>query len=58
VKEIAYMGDASVYLVQLESGKQLRATMPNVGRETASLLAREDAVWVSWHPTGPLVLVD
>ena len=29
VKEIAYMGDLSIYLVQLTSGKIVRVTQPN-----------------------------
>ena len=32
VKEIAYMGDMSVYLVQLDSGKMMRVTQPNAYR--------------------------
>ena len=32
VKEIAYMGDMSVYLVKLDSGKIVRVTLPNVER--------------------------
>ena len=32
VKEIAYMGDMSVYLVKIESGRTMRVTVPNVER--------------------------
>ena len=32
VREIAYMGDMSIYLVQIDSGEMLRVTLPNVTR--------------------------
>src|SRR5690349_934301 len=32
VREIAYMGDMSIYLVQLDTGKTLRITQPNIYR--------------------------
>ena len=34
VKEIAYMGDMSIYLVQLDTGKTVRVTQPNVDRQS------------------------
>jgi len=33
VKEIAYMGDVSIYLVQIDSGKTVRVTLPNIMRD-------------------------
>ena len=32
VKEIAYMGDMSIYLVKIDTGKIVRVTLPNVER--------------------------
>jgi putrescine transport system ATP-binding protein len=32
VREIAYMGDLSIYLVQIDSGKMVRVTLPNMTR--------------------------
>src|SRR5437660_7585942 len=32
VREIAYMGDMSIYLVQIDSGRMMRVTLPNVMR--------------------------
>ncbi len=32
VKEIAYMGDVSVYLVKIDSGRTMRVTLPNIER--------------------------
>src|SRR6202011_5627153 len=38
IKEIAYMGDMSIYLVQLDSGKTVRVTQPNTFRHAEALL--------------------
>ena len=58
VREIAYMGDMSIYLVQIESGKMLRVTLPNITRGGERQLAREEAVWLSWHGSSPVVLAE
>jgi putrescine transport system ATP-binding protein len=58
VKEIAYMGDMSIYLVQLESGRMLRVTLPNVMRGAERPIAREESVWLSWHGSSPVVLTE
>jgi putrescine transport system ATP-binding protein len=56
VKEIAYMGDMSVYLVQLESGKVVRVTQPNAYRHADDLITWDQSVYVHWHPSSPVVL--
>jgi putrescine transport system ATP-binding protein len=56
VKEIAYMGDMSIYLVRVESGKTIRVTMPNVARHTEDRITWEETVYVSWHAGSPVVL--
>ncbi len=56
VKEIAYMGDMSIYLVRLDSGSMLRVTLPNVLRGAERPIAREERVWLSWHGSSPVVL--
>ena len=58
VREIAYMGDMSIYLVQIESGKMLRVTLPNITRGLERPLTREESVWLSWHGTSPVVLTE
>ncbi len=58
VKEIAYMGDMSIYLVRLDSGSMLRVTLPNVRRGTDRPIAREERVWLSWHGSSPVVLTE
>jgi putrescine transport system ATP-binding protein len=56
VKEIAYMGDMSIYLVQVESGKTIRVTIPNVARHTEDRITWDETVYVSWHAESPVVL--
>jgi putrescine transport system ATP-binding protein len=56
VKEIAYMGDMSIYLVQVESGKTIRVTIPNVARHAEDRITWDETVYVSWHAASPVVL--
>ncbi len=56
VKEIAYMGDMSIYLVQIESGKTIRVTIPNVARHMEDRITWDETVYVSWHAASPVVL--
>jgi putrescine transport system ATP-binding protein len=58
VREIAYMGDLSIYLVQIESGKMMRVTLPNITRGGERPLARGEKVWLSWHGSSPVVLTE
>jgi putrescine transport system ATP-binding protein len=56
VKEIAYMGDMSIYLVRIETGKTIRVTIPNVARHADDRITWDETVYVSWHAAGPVVL--
>jgi len=56
VKEIAYMGDMSIYLVRTDAGKMVRVTMPNVARHAEDRITWEETVYVSWHAESPVVL--
>ncbi|HEY2275422.1 MAG TPA: ABC transporter ATP-binding protein [Steroidobacteraceae bacterium] len=58
VREIAYMGDMSIYLVQIESGKMMRVTLPNTVRGGERPIAREESVWLSWHGSSPVILTE
>jgi putrescine transport system ATP-binding protein len=57
VKEIAYMGDMSVYLVQLSSGKMMRVTQPNAHRH-ADDITWDQPVYLHWHASSPVVLIE
>lgn len=56
VKEIAYMGDISVYLVRIDSGRMMRVSRPNIVRQADDRISWEETVWLSWHPSSPVVL--
>ena len=57
VREIAYMGDVSIYLVKIDSGKTLRVTLPNVERlSDDERIQWDETVWLSWHPSSPVVV--
>jgi putrescine transport system ATP-binding protein len=58
VREIAYMGDMSIYLVQIASGRMMRVTLPNTMRGGERPIAREESVWLSWHGSSPVVLTE
>jgi putrescine transport system ATP-binding protein len=55
VSEIAYMGDASVYLVRLTSGVDVKITQPNTMRVAEERFARGDRVALSWNAASPIV---
>jgi putrescine transport system ATP-binding protein len=58
VKEIAYMGDMSVFLVQLDSGKTVRITQPNTYRHAQETLTWEERAWVSWDQASCVVVTE
>jgi putrescine transport system ATP-binding protein len=57
VKEIAYMGDLSIYLVKIDSGKIVRVTLPNVERlSDDERILWDETVWLTWHASSPVVV--
>ena len=57
VQEIAYMGDMSVYLVKIDSGKMVRVTMPNVERlSDDERILWDETVYLTWHESSPVVV--
>jgi len=57
VQEIAYMGDVSIYLVKIDSGKIVRVTLPNVERlSDDERILWDETVWLSWHASSPVVV--
>jgi putrescine transport system ATP-binding protein len=57
VKEIAYMGDVSIYLVKISSGKIVRVTLPNTERlSDDERILWDETVWLTWHGSSPVVV--
>jgi putrescine transport system ATP-binding protein len=56
IKEIAYMGDMSIYLVQLDTGRIVRVTQPNVDRDSESQFTWDERVFLHWHAESPVIV--
>jgi putrescine transport system ATP-binding protein len=55
VQDIAYLGDLSIYLVRLPTGKVVRVTQPNTSRH-AEAISWEQQVYLSWDAASPVVV--
>jgi putrescine transport system ATP-binding protein len=59
VREIAYLGGASVYLIALAgSARTVRVTLPNDTREIEHRIGRGESVLLSWDVGSPVVLTE
>jgi putrescine transport system ATP-binding protein len=56
VRDIAYMGDLSIYLLRLPSGKIVRVTQPNVYRRSDERVTWDEQVYLHWDSTSPVVV--
>jgi putrescine transport system ATP-binding protein len=56
VQEVAYMGDFSIYLVELGTGKTVRVTQPNLSRGNRERIYWDEKVYLHWHPSSAVVL--
>jgi putrescine transport system ATP-binding protein len=56
VREVAYLGDVSICLVEIESGKVLRVTVPNRSALAAQQDLRHASVTLSWDDASPVIL--
>ena len=55
VHDIAYMGDMSIYVVRLDSGRDVRVTLANHTRKPEEQYTWEDEVYLSWDASSPVV---
>jgi putrescine transport system ATP-binding protein len=55
IREIAYLGDLSVFLVRLESGREIRATLANSARKSDEQFGRDTPVYLSWEASSPVI---
>jgi putrescine transport system ATP-binding protein len=56
VHDIAYLGDASVYKVRLDDGRDIKATAANRQRLIKRPIAFEERVWLTWPAEAAVVL--
>jgi len=56
VWEIAYMGDVTNYIVKLDGGKMVRASVVNRKRSVENPIGYDEVIWVSFEPDGGTLL--
>ena len=58
VQEVAYMGDFSIYLVEIGSGKTVRITQPNLTRGNPERILWDERVFVYWDEDSAVVVTE
>ncbi|HJS91462.1 MAG TPA: ABC transporter ATP-binding protein [Steroidobacteraceae bacterium] len=56
IREVAYMGDVSICLVEIESGKVVRVTLPNRAGTAMQRDLRQAPVMLSWDAASSVIL--
>jgi putrescine transport system ATP-binding protein len=56
VREIAYLGDISIYHVELDSGKIIQASLPNLLRMSERDVKWDDEIYLFWRAENGVVL--
>lgn len=56
VREIAYLGDISIYYVKIPSGKMIQAALPNLLRLSERDVKWEDEIYLYWHAENGIIL--
>jgi ABC-type Fe3+/spermidine/putrescine transport system ATPase subunit len=56
IKDVSYLGDISIYHVELASGRLIRVSRPNRSRWEQEDFSTGDKVWLSWDGSSPVVL--
>lgn len=57
VKEISYLGDCSIFHIEMQSGRLIRVSRPNRARYDQDNFGWGEQVWVSWAGSSPVVLL-
>ena len=55
IHDIAYMGDMTVFVVKLDSGRQVRVTQANRTRKPEEQFVWDEPVYLSWDASSPVV---
>jgi putrescine transport system ATP-binding protein len=55
INDIAYLGDMSVFVVKLDSGREVRVTQSNRTRKSDEQFAWDEAVYLTWDASSPVV---
>ena len=54
--DIGYLGDLSIYHVELACGSRIKVSQPNMSRVVERPITRDDTVWVTFAPHAGVVL--
>jgi putrescine transport system ATP-binding protein len=57
IKGMSYLGDCTLFEVQLTSGRMIRVSRPNLSRFDQTEFTWDDQVALDWHPSSPVVLL-
>ena len=57
IRHIAYLGSESVYDIELENGRKVRALRSNLTRRDQEDFTWDEPVWIAWHACSPAVLL-
>jgi putrescine transport system ATP-binding protein len=55
IHDIAYLGDMSVFVIRLGSGRELRVTQANRTRKPEEQFTWDEVVYLSWDASSPVV---
>jgi putrescine transport system ATP-binding protein len=55
IHDIAYLGDMSVFVVKLDSGREVRVTQANRTRKPEEQFSWDEAVYLTWDASSPVV---
>ncbi len=57
IRQISYLGSESVYEVELENGRRIKALRTNLTRQDQEDFTWDEPVWLAWHACSPAVLL-
>ncbi len=57
IRQISYLGSESVYEVELENGRRIKALRTNLTRQDQEDFTWDETVWLAWHACSPAVLL-
>lgn len=56
IRGMSYLGDCTLFEIELESGRMIRVSRSNVSRSDRQDFTWDDKVSMHWHPDSPVVL--
>ena len=57
IRHIAYLGSESVYDIELEGGRMIKALRSNLTRRDQEDFTWDEPVWLAWHACSPAILL-